>query len=328
MSEGPRVSVVTPVRDRVDLLEALLSALERQTFTDFEVVIVDDGSRERVASTVSNSKRMGPPVTVLRTPRRGAVAARRSGVRVARGSILAFTDSDCEPEPAWLAEGVAAIDAGADVVQGKTIPARAVGPRERSISFDADVPLFATCNVFYRRSAFDSAGGFDVGASERFGFRPGSLARGLGFGEDTITGWRVARAGRFVALPEAVVRHAVLRPTFREHVSRAWQVGAFPSLVKEVPELRWRLLKHRVVIGRMDARLLLYATALLAPVVPLASLAVTALWVVSRARDVGSRDHQASSLKLLPSLFTQLATDLTMCAALVIGSIRARTIVI
>lgn len=328
MTAHPRVSVIVPVRDRADLLASLLAALSRQTFADFEVVVADDGSREDLESVVSRSKDAGGHVTYMRTPGVGAVAARCAGVQVAHGSILAFTDSDCEPDPDWLAEGVRAIDAGADLAQGTTIPAGPVGPRERSISFNADVALFATCNVFYRRSAYDLAGGFDQEAAERYQYRPGVLAPRLGFGEDTILGWKVARAGRFYPAPQAVVRHAVLRPAFREHLSRAWQIGAFPSLVREIPELRTTLLRHRILIGRRDARLLIYGAAALALVVPPAAFGVIALWVAARAREVTSSDQERSWLGLMSGLFTQLAVDLVTCAALVTGSVRARSIVI
>ena len=166
------------------------------------------------------------------------MAARTLGVEAARAPILAFTDSDCEPAPGWLEAGLAAIEAGADVVQGLTRPARPARPLERSVYSMRDDGLFATCNVLYRRSAFDAAGGFDGHTGDRLGFRPGSRLRGYGFGEDTLIGWRVRRAGQAVFAPEAVVTHAVFPVDVVDVFTRAWTMGAFPGLLREVPELR------------------------------------------------------------------------------------------
>src|SRR5690606_2178999 len=164
---APRVSVVVPVRDRRAMLAELLHALAAQTYADAEVIVVDDGSTD---GSAEEAERRG--VRVVRGDGQGAVAARQAGVKAARGEILAFTDSDCVPEPGWLEAGVRAVDAGADVVQGHTRPARRRALLERSLWVDDD-GLYETANVFYRRTAFDAAGGFDGSLGDRYGFRPG-----------------------------------------------------------------------------------------------------------------------------------------------------------
>ena len=130
---GARVSVIVPVRDRRDLLGALLSALEAQTFRDFEIVIVDDGSRDGSGDYAEAHTVADRPVRVVRGPEQGAVTARQVGVEAAVGNVLAFTDSDCAPHPGWLAAAVDAIDDGAAVVNGRTQPARPLRPLERSM---------------------------------------------------------------------------------------------------------------------------------------------------------------------------------------------------
>src|SRR5437870_1236555 len=89
-----------------------------------------------------------------------------------------------------LAQVLAALAA-----QGLTRPARPVGPLERSVTA-SESGLFDTCNMFYRRRAFDAAGGFDEGLADALGIPPHSALRLLGFGEDTVLGWAVARRGR------------------------------------------------------------------------------------------------------------------------------------
>lgn len=322
-SQIPTVSVIVPVRDRPDLLALLFNALSKQDLKDFEVMIVDDGSRESVDAVVEDARRHGLRVGYKRTEGLGAVEARCVGVAEARGRILAFTDSDCEPEPRWLAAGVEAIDAGADLVQGVTRPARRPKLFERTLSYKGGEGLYATCNVFYRRSTYDMAGGFDRGAASRFRFRRGTRAQGLGFGEDTLLAWRVARIGVVRISKDAVVRHAVTRVDIREQISRAWQAGAFPALVREVPELRGTLLRSQIFIGS-NSRLPVYLAlpAFLAGLrVP--GLALLAWWAGRTWRRLIRRGLSVrSSLIALP---VELALDAVTAVALVKGSVQTRT---
>ena len=64
-----------------------------------------------------------------------------------------------------------------------------------------------------------------------------------------MLGWRVRRAGTAVYAPEAIVEHAVFPPDLKDHFSRTAQAGAFPALIKQVPELRRMLLTRRVFLG-------------------------------------------------------------------------------
>jgi hypothetical protein len=322
----PRVSVVVPVHNRRALLRSLLDALAAQTLLDFEVIVVDDGSDDGTADEVEADARAGRPVRVIRTPRVGAVGARRAGVSCAQADLLAFTDSDCVPCPGWLDAGVAALEAGADVANGPTRPAGPVGVLDHSVGAGEE-GIYPTCNVFYRRSAYDAAGGFDPRAGERLAFRVGDRARRLGFGEDTLLAWRVRRAGRASFVPEALVEHQVIRSHIAEALSRAWMAGAFPALVRETPELRGTaLLRHGVSLGARS-RLPVYAAALaLASRRRGAATVAVAAWVRSALRELeqvpGSRRTRLAGLPVI------MAKDVIVATALVAGSARARTLVL
>jgi len=320
---SPRVSVIVPVRDRRVLLGKLLDCLAAQTVRDHEVIVVDDGSTDGSKEDAEARGRAGQPVVVRDGRGHGAVEARCTGVAVAQADVLAFTDSDCEPAPDWLERGLAAIEAGADVVQGRTEPTTVVRPLERSIWVTHEDGLYATCNIFYRRRAFEEAGGFDRDAGTRLGFRPGPTLRGLGMGEDTLLGWRVRRSGRSAFAPDALVRHHVFAPDPRNHVRRALNAGGFPMLVHEAPELRDSFLNHRVVLGP-PTRLPLYAATVLALVRRwgLASVCLMA-WVGANAwilrRSPGSTRRKVAALPVV------LAGDAVTAASLLAGSIRSRT---
>lgn len=326
-SAAPQVSVVIPVRNRRDLLRRCLDALAAQTGgVAYEIVVVDDGSTDGADREAQADADAGRPVRVLRGPAQGAVAARIAGVAVARAPFLAFTDSDCEPSPGWLAAGLAALSGGAALAYGPVHPARAVRPFERSLAAGEE-GLFPTANVFYRRSAFEEAGGFATDLGARLGFRPGRTLSGTGFGEDTLLAWRVIRTGgRVDYLADAVVTHHVFPADAAESLRRAWAVGAFPGLVAEVPELRHRLLHRGLFLGP-PARLPLYL-AVMAGLVrrPRLTLIGLAAWVATGS--AAPRAAEPLRRRLLWEIPAHLGLETVSAVALVVGSIRAREVVL
>ena len=92
------VSVVIPARNEEREIGRCLDSLARQTFRDFEVIVVDNGSMDRTAS-LARSRR----VRVIEEPRRGFSPARQAGFEAASGSIVASTDADTVVPPDWLA---------------------------------------------------------------------------------------------------------------------------------------------------------------------------------------------------------------------------------
>lgn len=325
-SEGPKVSVVVPVRDRRVLLGRLLDCLAVQTVVDHEVIVVDDGSVDGSGDEARSRADTGEPITVIKGDGSGAVAARCAGVAAARADVFAFTDSDCEPAPDWLEQGLARIAEGADVVQGRTEPTTVVRPLERSIWVTFDDGLYATCNVFYRREAFEHAGGFDITAGGRIGFRPGASLRALGFGEDTLLGWRVRRSGRSVFAPEAIVRHHVFPPDPRNHVRRAFNAGGFAMLVREVPELRDQFLNRRLLLGPPTRVPLYLAMALALLRRPGATIASLGAWVAGHAWLLHA--VPGTTRRKVASLPVVLAADAVTAASLLVGSVRSRAVVL
>jgi glycosyltransferase involved in cell wall biosynthesis len=322
----PTVSVIVPVRDRREMLRDLLKGLDNQTYRDFEVVVVDDGSTDGSEELARETVIGGRPVTVVQSGGQGALMARRLGVEQSAGTILAFTDSDCVPDPGWLEHAVAAMDEGARMVNGYTRPMRPLRPMERSMASGTE-GLYPTCNIFFRRDLYDELGGFDAEAATRWRFRLTSRARGTGFGEDTLLGWQAVRSGtntRYV--PEAIVEHQVFPPDLREFTSRLTQVAAFPAMTKEIPELRETLMRRGIFLGD-TARVPFYATvtALLFRRRGLAALAL-GWWVYLQVQTY--RQSPYPTVEQLPWLPVDMATDVVMAGALVAGSISSRTIVL
>jgi glycosyltransferase involved in cell wall biosynthesis len=108
----PKVTVVIPVFNRVDDVGRALDSVLAQTFRDFEIVVVDDGSTDGSADFVAS--RGSAKVRLIRLPdNRGAAAARNAGVAAATGRYVAFLDSDDTWEPEKLALQLTALDQAA-----------------------------------------------------------------------------------------------------------------------------------------------------------------------------------------------------------------------
>lgn len=322
-SVGTRVSVILPVRNRRDLLGATLDGLDCQEFRDFDVFVIDDGSTDGTVEMVQQRAASRPDLHLVHSGAAGAVGARRLGIAESSGEIIAFIDSDCVPDPQWLLAGVTAIDNGAGLVNGQTLPARETYPFERTMC-SIDDGLYPTCNLFIRRELFERFGGFDEQAVDRLGFRLTPRLKGTGFGEDTLLAWRMRRHGvKCCYVQEAVVGHHVFPPDVRESLSRAMQAGAFPALVREVPELRDMFLYRRYRLGKRS-RFPFYATVVLALLRSRRGVAVAvAWWTLMRARELRRTDlPRGRKAALLPA---EMAIDALVGTALVAGSIRTRT---
>ncbi len=105
----PAVSIVVPCYNGGRFLDGLLASLAAQTFRDFEIIIVDDGSsdnatREKLAS-------IDAAIRVIRQENRGLPSARNTGFRLARAAFVLPLDSDDGLEPAFLAEMTTALRA-------------------------------------------------------------------------------------------------------------------------------------------------------------------------------------------------------------------------
>jgi glycosyltransferase involved in cell wall biosynthesis len=106
----PKVSVIIPTyNERADFLRAAIRSVEKQTFQDFEIIIVDDGSTDETARVVHDFA--DPRIHYLRHGRNlGEPAARNTGMRHTSGQYLAFLDDDDEWLPRKLEKQVSLLD--------------------------------------------------------------------------------------------------------------------------------------------------------------------------------------------------------------------------
>ncbi len=115
----PTVSVVVPVYDVEEYLEACLDSIASQPVDDHEVIVVDDGSPDASVRIVEQKMRRDGRIRLLRQPNAGLGAARNAGVAEATGTYLAFVDSDdVLPPDAWTAMLASLERTGSDLAVG------------------------------------------------------------------------------------------------------------------------------------------------------------------------------------------------------------------
>ena len=177
----PLVSVIVPVRnDRGRHLRTLLDALGKQTIPRdrFEVVIGDDGSTDGSTDSLDTADGW---VRVVRGPAENSYAARNRAARNARGNVLAFCDSDCIPEPDWLENGLAQLEAAGPfaVAAGRI---HFIVPDRRTVwtlidmdttkdhEREVQIGNAETANLILSRELFEAIGGFDDSIPEHGDF--------------------------------------------------------------------------------------------------------------------------------------------------------------
>lgn len=108
-------SIIVPAFNVETTICETLDALLVQTCTNFEIIIVDDGSTDDTSRLANEFARDAPRVRVVRQANRGLAGARNTGIAASRGDIIGFCDADDVWEPEKLAAHVAHLEANPDV---------------------------------------------------------------------------------------------------------------------------------------------------------------------------------------------------------------------
>jgi len=170
---SPRVSVLIPAYNAAWCIRRALDSVLAQDYRDFEVIVVDDGSRDSTAEILAS---YGAVVRVVSQPNGGLSSARNAGISAARGEYVAFLDADDWWLPAKLSRQVALMDARPALLfcsattRVQTLDARRLadwrcgngqgGTLECIFAVNAHVAGSGSA-VLARRAAFARAGGFD-----------------------------------------------------------------------------------------------------------------------------------------------------------------------
>ncbi|MBI3997041.1 MAG: glycosyltransferase [Candidatus Omnitrophica bacterium] len=204
MSE-PIVSVVIATRNRAAMLKEAIASVGAQTYQDWELIVVDDGSTDQTKRVAQQAAKDDPRVHYLRQPARGGVSkARNAGIHAARGRYIAFLDDDDQFVAEKLATQVVHLDRSPEVgfvyAQSEWVDRRGTSLGVQPTAPVTDLKgLVEHCaiplqTVMCRRELIERVGGFD----ER-----------LSIGEDYDLWLRLARITRFEFVARPLVRYGV-----------------------------------------------------------------------------------------------------------------------
>lgn len=192
------VSVIIPIYKDWEGLQGCLKALNEQSFNsaDFEVIIVNNDVDDTIKSTLSFPKNY-----VLTTESKpGSYAARNAGLKMAKGDIIGFTDSDCVPDKDWiknavnhlLANPLCSRVAGNVSIQPTSSKPSIVDNYNRVYSFPQKWLVkngggSVTANLFTYRHVFEKVGYFDENLLSMGDKSWGMLAQKAGYRIDYVS---------------------------------------------------------------------------------------------------------------------------------------------
>ena len=161
------ISIITPTYNRELLVQTTIKSIQAQTFTDWELIIVDDGSTDNTESAIQPFLQ-DSRISYVKKGNSGQAASLNVGVSHARGEFITFLDSDDEAYPDWLQTvnneirpdtGIACACAIRKFMDGSVIYE---GLGEFHL-FGEKMMLKFTCgSLFIRKKIFDSIGGYDA----------------------------------------------------------------------------------------------------------------------------------------------------------------------
>lgn len=96
------ISIITPIYQAEKYLEILINSIINQTYRDWELLLIDDGSTDGSAEICDRYAQKDKRIRVFHKANGGVASARNQAIEMSRGEFLAFADSDDWVEPDWL----------------------------------------------------------------------------------------------------------------------------------------------------------------------------------------------------------------------------------
>jgi len=243
MEERPSVSVVISTFNRCESLERTLESLARQRVPEhvsFEVIVVDNNSTDDTRGVVAKAAGRFEQLRYAFEPCSGVSFGRNTGIREARGAIVAFTDDDNDVAPGWVATIQHTLEVHAEVyaLGGPIFPQWPAPPPAwlddrhwsplaivdygpEAFLSNARRPIcLLTANLAVRREVFEQVGPFSP-----------DFPRGQDH-EFLLRFWRAGRQVLYVPSLVAYARIQPIRLTRRYHRRWHWRHGAVSAMMR------------------------------------------------------------------------------------------------
>src|SRR5436309_5885335 len=245
--QWPRISVVVCSYNGARTIGECIEALSKLDYSDYEVIIVDDGSTDATAAIVGSYGDHG--FRLIRTENCGLGSARNTGMEAATGEIVAYIDDDAYPDPHWLkflATTFMSTDHAA--VGGPNIPPHGDGPIADCVAnapggpihvliSDREAEHIPGCNMAFRKAALQAIGGFDPQ------FRVA--------GDDVDVCWRIQEKGWTLGFSAAAVVWHHRRNSIRAYLRQQRGYGKAEALLEQKWPEKYNVPGHLIWAGRI-----------------------------------------------------------------------------
>ena len=289
----PRISVVCCSYNGSRFIGDCLSALARQDYPDYEVIVIDDGSTDTTAEIAR-----GFDVDLVSTPNQGLSAARNEGLARASGEVVAYIDDDAYPDQDWLRYlGWVYMTAGVQGAGGPNLPppgdgrtaelvALAPGGPNHVLRTDTVAEHVPGCNSSYRTDALRAIGGYDTR------FRTA--------GDDVDVGWRIQEAGGTIGFSAGAMVWHHRRGTAKGYLKQQRGYGYAEALL----ERKWPSRSNR--LGHVTWPGQLYGPG--ARPAPLASSSIYGgSWGMAPYQSIYERSSALAAAPLMPEWWMSMA---------------------
>src|SRR5438552_853486 len=259
LERTPCVSVVVCAYNAGRTMDACLESLRTLNYPDYEVIVVNDGSTDATLAISERHKAVydadpgGPRMVIISQENKGLSVARNVGAHAASGEIVAYTDSDCVPDPDWLAFLVFKfVRSGFVAVGGPNFPppephlvpaavAASPGGPTHVLLNDEVAEHVPGCNMAFTKKALEEIGGFE----------PVFAAAG----DDVDLCWRLQNRGYPRGFsPAATVWH-YRRNTVKAYLKQQMGYGKAEALLYFTHPYRFNLLGQSRWLGRIYGEL-------------------------------------------------------------------------
>lgn len=195
MIQTPVISIIMPIYNAAQTLSESIASVQAQTLGNWELILIDDGSRDDSHTIAERIARDDSRIRILKQSNQGPAAARNTGIAVARADLLAFLDADDHWAPERLSGMITNLNAypNTGVMFSRTRfvhrdmhKTGTLTPHFAeldAVTLMAENPVCSTSNIVCRKRVIDDVGGF---------------SNGLNYAEDQDWLLRVALDGRWV----------------------------------------------------------------------------------------------------------------------------------
>lgn len=240
----PKISVVVAAYNAEATIDDCLTWLGRMAYPDYEIIVIDDGSRDNTPRIID-----GHGMQTIRVPNGGLSRARNLGIEAAKGEIVAFIDSDAQPGANWLYYLVCSLEEqNAAAVGGPNLAHGNAGFTAECVDCSPGNPTHVLldddraehipgCNMAYRKSVLLEIGMFD----------PAHRAAG----DDVDVCWKLLARGHKIAFSQSAVVYHHRRGTVRGYLRQQEGYGYAEAHLQQRYPGRYNFFGHQVWRGHI-----------------------------------------------------------------------------